>query len=394
MVQLYLRYRQAASFGVIASTSGNVAYDATGKIAVVPSLEDVACWDLKKGEKVGNWHDEDNKAEVSCICRSPNGEDFAVGYTDGSIRLWKFSDSTSTVTFTGHRSAITSLAFDARGHRLASGARDTELVIWDVLAETGLFRLRGHKDQITSIRFLEGGGCDHVVSAGKDAMVRFWDLKTQHCVETVIAHRGEVWGLEVMTGVSVGDDEGGEAKEGEGTTFTLITGGSEGDVRVWRVNGAMLAAKLEAATGAAAEDEDEAMAEVASAVAKDGTTSRRRAMQQIGVLERQSKERVVTIVAHPLGRYLGIQGADRLVEIYKLRTDSELRRRIARLKRRQREKAKVGEMEVDDDDDAAASLVNITAKELIPRVAAIRCVSKIRSFDLSPILKPKADDPT
>lgn len=44
------------------------------------------------------------------------------------------------VTFNGHRSAVTALAFDKSGSRLVSGSRDTDLIVWDVEGEVGLYR--------------------------------------------------------------------------------------------------------------------------------------------------------------------------------------------------------------------------------------------------------------
>lgn len=52
MVKAYLRYEPTASFGVINSTLSNIIYDATGKLAIAPALEQVILWDLKKGTKV------------------------------------------------------------------------------------------------------------------------------------------------------------------------------------------------------------------------------------------------------------------------------------------------------------------------------------------------------
>ena len=74
------------------------------------------------------------------MLRSPQKDVFAIGYGDGSIRLWSASASTVLVGLNGHKKAVTALAFDDTGSRLASGSQDTELIIWDVLAETGLFR--------------------------------------------------------------------------------------------------------------------------------------------------------------------------------------------------------------------------------------------------------------
>lgn len=86
------------------------------------------------------WHETGHRAEVTCIRRSPQSNIFAVGYVDGSIRLWNASSESVTTTFNGHKKAVTALAFDERGTRLASGSQDTDLIVWDVVGEAGLYR--------------------------------------------------------------------------------------------------------------------------------------------------------------------------------------------------------------------------------------------------------------
>lgn len=127
-----------------------------GKLAYVPALEDVLVWDVKKGQMVSQsaqrhsmiadalqiamWHETGHRAEVTCILRSPQKDSFAVGYADGSIRLWSASAESVLTTFNGHKKSVTALAFDERGTKLASGSQDTDLIVWDVVAEAGLFR--------------------------------------------------------------------------------------------------------------------------------------------------------------------------------------------------------------------------------------------------------------
>lgn len=65
---------------------------------------------------------------------------FAVGYADGSVRLWDSTLGSVRATFNGHRKAVTALAFDTQGVRLASGSQDTDLIVWDLVAEVGLYR--------------------------------------------------------------------------------------------------------------------------------------------------------------------------------------------------------------------------------------------------------------
>lgn len=86
------------------------------------------------------WHETGHRAEVTCIERSPRKDTFAVGYADGSIRMWSASSGSVSTTLNGHKKAVTALAFDATGTRLASGSQDTDLIVWDVVAEAGLHR--------------------------------------------------------------------------------------------------------------------------------------------------------------------------------------------------------------------------------------------------------------
>ena len=99
------------------------------------------------------------------------------------------------MTLHGHRAAVTALCFAKSGTVLASGGRDTDVILWDLITESGLYRLRGHKDGVTGLCLLEtpdgeGGWANptHAVSASKDALVKVWDLRTQHCVQTLTGH--------------------------------------------------------------------------------------------------------------------------------------------------------------------------------------------------------------
>jgi U3 small nucleolar RNA-associated protein 12 len=86
------------------------------------------------------WHETGHRAEVTCIVRSPRPDVFAVGYADGSIRLWSASAESVTTVLNGHKKSVTAMTFDATGTRLASGSQDTDIIIWDVVAEAGLYR--------------------------------------------------------------------------------------------------------------------------------------------------------------------------------------------------------------------------------------------------------------
>jgi U3 small nucleolar RNA-associated protein 12 len=97
--------------------------------------------------------------------------------------------------------------------------------------------LRGHRDQITAIRFLSGSEALPSTSTGspsallltasKDTFLKLWDLTTQHCVQTVVAHRSEIWSMDV-------DQE----------QKILFTGGGEGELKAWLIDSEALTAGL------------------------------------------------------------------------------------------------------------------------------------------------------
>ena len=36
--------------------------------------------------------------------------------------------------------------------------------------------------------------------SSKDGVVKLWDVETQHCFQTLVGHRSEVWSMEIMKG--------------------------------------------------------------------------------------------------------------------------------------------------------------------------------------------------
>jgi WD40 repeat protein len=56
------------------------------------------------------------------------------------------------------------------------------------------------------------------VSSSKDALVKIWDIDSQHCVQTLVGHRAEVWSVAV-----------------DASERRLVTGSTDGLLRVWDI---------------------------------------------------------------------------------------------------------------------------------------------------------------
>ncbi|KAF1951891.1 WD40 repeat-like protein [Byssothecium circinans] len=331
MVRSYTKYEQTDAFGVVATTTSNIVWTSEGVTqsgssrpagagrAYAAANEEVLCWDVKKGELLSRWRDSSCTDEVTAICRSQVDPDvFAVGYADGSIRVWDARTSTVVISFNGHKSAVTTLAFDQSGVRLASGAKDTDIVIWDLVSEVGLFKLRGHKGQITGLHFLhpqkssegeEGGMITEtdpdqafLLSTSKDALIKIWDVNTQHCIETHVAQtNGECWAL-------------GVSADGSG----CMTAGNDGELKVWAID----------------------LPGLGQAVSSVGEGADQRYLRERGILYRQGKDRTLGISFYTRSDYIAVHGSDRAVEIWRIRSEGEVQKALARKRKRRREKAK------------------------------------------------------
>ena len=400
------KYEHAKTFGLITSASSNVVWSQNEHVqnpslrssdagkAVVGADEEVLCWDIKKGEQLNRWKDDNCSAEVTVIAHSEADQDiFAVGcgdplynsifarlsdnssYGDGSIRLWDSRIASIIIRFNGHRSAVTTLAFDRDGVRLASGAKDTDIIIWDLVGEVGLFKLRGHKDQITGLHFLYSHYQDlasyhdsngdlvvsngmvadderhtgHLLSTSKDALIKIWDIESQHCIETHVAQtNGECWSL------SVSPDQSG-----------VITAGNDGELKVWSIDSAGLG---------------KTSREVSNDSSKD-------ILRERGILNRQSRDRTVGAIFHGRRSYIAAYGSNRVIEIWRIRTEGEVQKTLARKRKRRREKALASASQdgIDHEDKAdsmkEADISSAHISDVIVPYVVVRTEGKIRSVD-------------
>jgi U3 small nucleolar RNA-associated protein 12 len=206
--------------------------------------------------------------------------------------------------------------------RLASGAKDKDVIIWDMVAEVGLFKLRGHKDQITGLEFLQpdvffepdgevpgqtaptatnsGTSDGFLITTGKDSLIKLWDVASQHCIETHVAQtNGECWALCI-------------SPDGSG----CITAGNDGEIKVWSVDVAGLYDFTQQLNG----------------------YLERQFLKNRGVLHRQGKDKTIEIRFHPVHDYFCVHGSEKAVEVWRIRSENEVRKTLARKRKRRREK--------------------------------------------------------
>eukprot|EP00898_Chlorokybus_atmophyticus_P008490 jgi/Chlat1/8642/Chrsp87S00661 len=359
MVKAYLRYEAGEAWGVLASPSAPLTYDPTGKLLVTGGLENALVWNVKLATVIrtltpltagASSATGAPVAEVTAMTHAPAGTQVAIGYSDGTVRVWDTVKGSCDVVLTGHKKAVTALRYNASGAILASGGSDTRVVLWDVAGEQGLARLQGHKDQITDLAFLHSdedrSNSTRLISSSKDsqlkrhAALQVWDLNTYHCIQTVVGHRGEVWSLDV-----------------DPAERRVLTGSVDPDLRAFSID--------RDSEGEANVDENNLL-------------------QPFGEIRRQNTTDRVSAVRYSRdGSYVGCQAAGKTLELYRVRSKDEILRKAKRRKRRKREKGKKGgegdEVDKEEDDEPGVS-----AADELELLTVIRTKTKVRSFSFCP----------
>ncbi|TIA86921.1 hypothetical protein E3P81_04111 [Wallemia ichthyophaga] len=337
----YSRHAPTKAFGLIFNSPSNVHYQTSTKLAYLPALEDVLVWDIKSATLQSEWHETGCTAQVTQLSPNPANNSFAVGYSDGSIRIWQ--NNAANITFNGHKSPITSLEWDLEGIRLISGSKDTNIIVWDTLAEQGLTRLKGHKDAINTLHFISQ---NHLISTSNDTFIKLWDLNTQHCLQTLIGHRSPVTTSTLTSDLSL-----------------LASGSSDGEIRLWSINHENLHEGL----------------------SQDDNGDFIKFINHISTLPTHTinRKRISQLAFHDSLPFLAILSSDRSLEVLRLRTEEEIKSKMARRRRRNKDKGKA----THDD----SSVINVTMNDRLTPYLVVHSHSKIKSFSFPPL--PSNFDP-
>lgn len=129
-----LSTRRERIMGTLNSSILALTFDPTGKYLLASdNVGLIASWNMQTG--IVQYYDGHPGRPIEALAFSPDGEIFASGSGDLTIRLWRLGEPHEIRQFRGHRGHVAAIAFSPDGTRLASASGDRTARVWSV--ETG-----------------------------------------------------------------------------------------------------------------------------------------------------------------------------------------------------------------------------------------------------------------
>ncbi|KHJ98018.1 hypothetical protein OESDEN_02002 [Oesophagostomum dentatum] len=359
----YLRYVHSGSCGCVGSSNGEIcAVDE--KVCAVTACENISFYNMRTTEKVNEI--SDSTKDATCVKLSRDKRWLAAGYADGVIRLFDRSSSESScVIFSGHKKGVNCLEFSDDGLTLASGGKDCAVILWDVVSESGLFRLNGHKGPVTHLAFAQNG--QFLITSSKDCLVKFWSLKSQSCFFTLFENRTEVsyfyYGFFHLLN----------------NETLMVVASAEAELILYELNWL--------SDGAVPSPNQDVEPEKKKSLTDDRTdestiddmANRYIRVKLRGRLLRQCKGRALQLALSPDERFLLCLGADKVADVYRIFTEAESSKRLAKkLKSAKRKATSEGDASGVSEEDVKKDVTI-----LIAPVGEYRTQSKIKCVDFT-----------
>ncbi len=148
----------------------------------------IKLWELQTGEKLrqfGRWFSGHNDS-VWNLAFSPDGEILASASWDNTIKLWQVKTGKKICTLTSHHNGVNAIAFSPDGQLIASGSSDCTIKITQVNTTYEINTFTGHEDAVHSLAFSADGRL--LASASADCTIKIWQVNTGREIHTLTGH--------------------------------------------------------------------------------------------------------------------------------------------------------------------------------------------------------------
>jgi platelet-activating factor acetylhydrolase IB subunit alpha len=108
---------------------------------------------------------------------------------DATCKVWESESGELERTLKGHTNAVCDCAFNDDGSTLATCSSDLSVKLWEFAGKNAYEcrrTLLGHDHSVTGVQFLKGGA--QLVSCSRDASIKLWDASSGYCLRTLTGH--------------------------------------------------------------------------------------------------------------------------------------------------------------------------------------------------------------
>ena len=201
---------------------------------------------------------------------SIDGRWIAAGFEDDSIHIWNAGDGSEAFTLTGHEGDINDIKFSPDGSLLASGSDDKTVILWNMTDGKPKQTFEGYAGAVRYVAFTPDGLW--LLTSSQEGEIKLWDVARGFSIYavnentfttiTTISPDKRTFVSTNLSKIKVRSlDKGNVLYEIETSQISiealaysedgsiLISGGTDGDSKIWGVNSAFPLGTLEGHNG-------------------------------------------------------------------------------------------------------------------------------------------------
>lgn len=120
---------------------------------------------------------------INSISFAPNGAMICSGSSDGTIRIFDTQIGREQIKYTSPSGSVLSVCFSPNGSQIAAGCENASIEIWDLKSSAVTLTLSEHTQPVNSITYSDDG--QHLLSASSDKTLKYWDTSSGKVVTTI-----------------------------------------------------------------------------------------------------------------------------------------------------------------------------------------------------------------